>query len=145
MIGGRWAGVAEATEALLEVSTEVARDEVVAKAMLQVTRPIAAQMGETLYQKVTRETGATGEAIEAAQVDKDETPGLVVVELGPRRGAARGWKAKYWELGTSRLPARPFMRPTWDEHEAGFSAAVTAALRKVFDQAAGRARRRRAS
>jgi HK97 gp10 family phage protein len=134
-----------ATDALLDVATEVARDEVVAKAMLQVTRPIAAQMGDVLYQKVTRETGATGEAIEAAQVDKDETPGVVVVELGPRKGASRGWKAKYWELGTSRLPARPFMRPTWDEHEAGFSAAVTAALQKVYGQVARRASRRRPS
>lgn len=145
MIGGHWTGVVQAVDSLLEVATETMRDELVAKAMLQATRPIAAQMSETLYRKITRETGATGEAIAAAQVEKDEIPGVVVVEIGPRRASSRGWKAKYWEFGTSRLPARPFMRPTWDERENGYVSEVTMGLEKAFRQAARRRRPRSAS
>jgi HK97 gp10 family phage protein len=143
MIGGRWSGTAEATHALVQIATECARDEVVGAAMLKVSRPIAEEMGAALYQRVTRRSGETGEAIEAQQVDKDQTPGVVVVEIGPRRRTA-GFKVRFWEFGTSRLPARPFMRPIWDEHESTFSTAVTAALGKAYATVAGRFRARAA-
>jgi HK97 gp10 family phage protein len=142
MIGGRWVGIDEALEALAGVATEVARDDQVAKAMLAVTRPIATEMGEALYQRVTRRTGETGGSIEAARVDEGVKPGTVAVEIGPRVRSDGGWRVKFWEFGTSRLPARPFMRPVWDEREASFAADVTAELRKVYEVAARRRSRR---
>lgn len=144
MIGGKWSGVDGAVEALVGVVSEVARDEVIAQAMLQVSRPIAAEMGAALYARVTRATGETGASIEAAQVEKGDRPGITVVELGPRKRSAAGWRVKFWELGTSRLPARPFMRPTWDEYEATYSTAVTAALGKAYQTLATRHARRQA-
>ena len=142
MIGGKWSGVDGAVEALAAIASECTRDEVVAQAMLQVSRPIADEMGAALYSRVTRVTGETGASVEAAQVEKGERPGIVVVELGPRKGSDAGWKAKFWEFGTSRLPARPFMRPVWDEHEATYSTAITAALGKAYQTLATRYTRR---
>ncbi len=101
-------------------------------------------MGVALYQRVTRKTGETGESIEAQQVDKDQTPGLVAVEIGPRKGSDAGWRVKFWETGTSKLPARPFMRPVWDEYEPIFTTAVVAALRKAYDTIKSRYARRAA-
>jgi HK97 gp10 family phage protein len=140
VIGGRWTGLTEAVEALQEVSTEVVRDDIIAKAMLRVSRPIADEMGDALYRQITRRTGETGGSIEAQRVDSG-TAGVVAVEIGPRQGSDGGWKVRFWEFGTSRLPARPFMRPTWDEHRADFSASVTAALQEAYGQAARRRRR----
>jgi HK97 gp10 family phage protein len=142
MIGGKWSGVDGAAEALVAIASECARDEVVAEAMLQVSRPIAAEMGAALYSRITRVTGETGASIEAQQVEKGDRPGIVVVEMGPRKGSDAGWKVKFWELGTSRLPAWPFMRSVWDEHEATYSIAVTAALGKAHQTLAARFTRR---
>jgi hypothetical protein len=72
------------------------------------------------------------------------------VEIGPRtrggRGSlsAAGFKVKFWEFGTSKLPARPFMRPVWDQHERGFSSAVTARLRRAYQKLKGKFERRAA-
>jgi len=142
VIGGKWSGVDAAGDALVAIASECARDEVVVQAMLQVSRPIADEMGAALYSRVTRVTGETGASIEAQQVEKGDRPGITVVELGPRKGSDAGWRVKFWELGTSRLPARPFMRPTWDEHEATYSTAVTAALAKAYQTLATRHARR---
>lgn len=140
MIGGHWTGIDEAVASLATVAEGVTADKVVAKAMLDVCGPIANEMGEALYQRVTKVTGETGESIEAQRVTDGEQPdGVVVVEIGPRMRTP-GFKARFWEFGTARLAARPFMRPVWDEHESSFSAEVTERLRASYDRLARRRR-----
>lgn len=145
MIGGHWTGVEGAADALVQIASEVSRDEVVADAMLRVSRPIAREMDEALYRRITRITGETGASIQARQVDKSDTPGIVSVEIGPLESSDAGWKVKFWERGTSSIPARPFMRPTWDEHERSFSREVVAELRGAYTRMVKRFARRRAS
>ncbi len=135
MIGGKWTGVEGAVKALVDISSECARDDVVVDAMLAVTRPIAEEMGRALYERIRRVTGATGESIEAQRVTDAGTPdGVVAIEIGPRTGSTAGFKVRFWEFGTSKLPARPFMRPTWDQHEGGFGAQVTGHLRNSYQK-----------
>lgn len=141
MISGRWAGVDDSVAALEQLAADCVRPDDVAKAMLAVTRPMAREMESSLYQRITRRSGETGESIDAARVD-DAAEGVVAVEVGPRKGSDGGWRVKFWEFGTSRLPARPFMRPVWDEHASTFSRDVVAAMREVYRKAAGRARGR---
>jgi HK97 gp10 family phage protein len=138
-----------AADALAAIASQCARDDVVAQAMLEVSRPIAAEMGQALYERVRRVTGETGASIAAERITDETTQeGVVVVEIGPRtrgsRGSlsAAGFKVKFWERGTSKLPARPFMRPVWDQHERTFSTAVTAGLRKAYATVAARFARR---
>ncbi len=150
MIGGKWEGWDEAKAALERIASEVTRDEVLEAALLDVTRPIAAEMGEALYTKVTRVTGETGESIEAAR-NKDEEVGTVAVKIGPRTKGSRaslassGFKVKFWEFGTSRLAARPFMRPTWDAHEGSITQRFVAAIRPAYDRALAKFSRRSAA
>lgn len=141
MIGGTWTGLDEAVAALEQLAAQVSRDDVVAKAMLGVTRPMAREMEGRLYQVITRRTGETGEAIEAQRVD-DAADGVIAVEIGPRKRSDGGWRLKFWEVGTSRIPARPFMRPVWEEHASTFSRDVTNNLRDAYDKAVARGRRR---
>jgi len=144
VIGGRWTGVDGAAEALVRVATEVSRDEVVADAMLRVSRPIAAEMEEALYRRIKRVSGETGASMAARQVDKADVPGIVTVAIGPLASSDAGWRVKFWEFGTSRLSARPFMRPTWDEHERTFSGEVVKALHGAYKRAVARYARRTA-
>ena len=139
MIGGRWTGVDEAIGTLLEISSQVARDEVVAHAMLQASKPIVADMQIRATDLGLYKTGAMVESLAVARVtDAGTGEGVVVVELGPRLGAKHYWLVKLWERGTSKAPARPFMRPTWDEYERIFPTAVTMALRKSYETIAAR-------
>jgi HK97 gp10 family phage protein len=139
MIGGYWTGVEGAADALVGIATQVARDEVVAEAMLQAAKPVVADMQIRATDLGLYATGQMVESLEAARVtDAGTGEGIVVVEIGPRRGSPHSHLVRFWELGTSRLPARPFMRPTWDEYESVFPTAVTAALRKAYDTVAAR-------
>lgn len=140
MIGGTWTGIDEALHALESVAVETVREEHVAKALLEVTRPMAREMEARLYQLVTRRTGETGESIEAQRVDASGE-GTTAVEIGPRLRSAGGWRVKFWEHGTSILPARPFMRPVWEEHAGTFSRAVADSLGAAYRKAAARAAR----
>lgn len=144
MIGGRWSGVDGAVEALEGIASACARDEVVAEAMLQASKPVVDAMQVRATDMGLYRTGAMVEALEAAQVHEGTQEGVVAVEIGPHRGAKHAHLWRFWELGTSRFPARPVMRPTWDEHEATWATAVTAALRKAYETVAARFARKSA-
>lgn len=134
MIGGRWAGVADAADALEGIAAQVTRDDVVAEAMLQAAKPVVAAMQTRATGLGLYRTGAMVASLEAARVtDSASAEGIVVVELGPRKKAKHAHLVRYWELGHKDIPARPFMRPTWDEHESTWSTAVTAGLRKAYE------------
>jgi len=137
MIGGHWTGVTGAADALVGIATQCARDEVVAEAMMKVFRPIVAEMAARAPRRPPAPDMA--ESLAVARVQDSGTPeGVVVVELGPKQGAPHAYLVRFWEFGTSRNAARPFMRPTWDEYESTFSASVTAALQKAYATVAKR-------
>lgn len=138
MIGGSWQGVDGAAEALVGIATQCARDEVVAEAMLQAAKPVVADMQIRATDLGIYETGAMVESLGAARTSDGASEGVVVVELGPRRGAKHGQLWRFWEFGTSKLAAKPVMRPTWEEYRSIFPMAVTAALRKAYQTVAAR-------
>jgi HK97 gp10 family phage protein len=139
MIGGHWTGVAGAADALVGIATQCARDEVVAEAMLQAAKPVVADMQARATSLGIHQTGQMVESLGAARVTDEGTgEGVVVVEIGPGRSAKHARLVRYWEFGTSKLAAKPFMRPTWDESERTFSTAVTAGLRKAYETVAAR-------
>ena len=63
-----------------------------------------------IKERAPRRTGDLAESIEA-----------VVEEKGKDKGAAKVRATKFYgmfhEFGTSKMPARPFMRPSFDEHK----------------------------
>lgn len=145
MIGGRWTGVDGAAAALADIASQVARDDVVAEAMLQSAKPVLSDMQIRATDLGLYATGQMVEAMAVARVtDAGTGEGVVVIEIGPRRGAKHSRLVNFWEFGTSKAPARPFMRPTWDEYERVFPTAVTAALRKAYEKLAARFARRAA-
>lgn len=144
MLGGKWDGFADIRQTLEGIISEVARDEVLQQALLDgVGKPMTEEMHTRLYTVVTRRTGATGEALEARAATAEEA-GTVMVKIGPRtkgsRGgiAAAGFKVKFWEFGTSRLPARPFMRPVYDEWQGRITGQFLLRIRPVYERAVAR-------
>jgi HK97 gp10 family phage protein len=139
VIGGQWTGVEGAAAALVGIASAVAQDDVVAEAMLQAAKPVVADMQIRATDLGLYQTGQMVESLGAARVtDAGTGEGVVVVEIGPKRGEAHAHLVRFWEFGTSKAPARPFMRPTGDEYERIFPTAVTAALRKAYATVAAR-------
>lgn len=138
MLTGQWEGMAEAMEALDAIVSEVARDEVLANALLSAAgRPMAADMRERAPRRepvpdmadsitAVRTTEARGE------------PGTVTVTIGPRKSHPHGFVAKFVELGTSTRPAHPFMRPVFDEWQSRISQEFVRAIRPAYERAVAR-------
>lgn len=142
MIGGRWTGHDEASKILEQIVSEVARDEVVAGAMIAAARDVVLDMRDRAPRRSPAPDMA--DSIAVARSTEGAEDGVVVVKIGPRRSAAHSWIAKLIEFGTSKMPAQPFMRPTWDEYEQGFSNRIAAAMQPAYKRAVARYARRTA-
>lgn len=144
MIGGHWTGVEGAAEALVGIASACARDEVVAAAMLAAAKPVV----EDMRARAPRREPAPdmADSLDAVRItEAGGASGVVVIEIGPRRSKPHSWIARFIEFGTSKMPAQPFMRPTWDEHEGQFAARVVAAIRPAYARAVARYSRRRSA
>jgi HK97 gp10 family phage protein len=132
-VTGEWTGLREAIRNAQALGEEIAREEVLEKALVDVGKPlrddiaraaprspIAPHVAETFVVKVSREERAAGRS---------------TVLVGPKAGKGSvGFVAPFLEFGTSLMAARPFIRPAWDGWKAGFPKALAAHLRKRYDQ-----------
>jgi HK97 gp10 family phage protein len=90
-------------------------------------------------------TGDLKSGIVAVSVRQRDTPGAVAAGVRVRSGGKKHKRNKdakgdpfYWkflELGTSRLQAAPFIRPSWDSNLARIESAVSTAIADGIDQA----------
>lgn len=86
--------------------------------------------------------GITRKNVIAAGAKKNE-PGTFTSGVrvrGERRddGTSPAYTWRFSELGTSREPARPWIRPTWDNNEDEIAGAVRDRLGSAIDEALGR-------
>jgi len=63
--------------------------------------------------RAPRDTGQAAESIDARIVDSQRH--RVEIAIGP--GRYDGWYLLFHEIGTSKMPARPFLRPAFDEKQ----------------------------
>lgn len=61
-------------------------------------------------------------------------PGIVRAEIGVRAGSNSifAMRLRFIELGTSKLPARPVMRQTWDAEQEAYVGRVVAGLGRAM-------------
>jgi HK97 gp10 family phage protein len=90
--------------------------------------PVSAKTHHTKSKKQTFDPGNLRAAIYQAFVEKESNEARAVYRISVNKD-----KAFYWvflELGTSRMPARPFIRPTYDGAE---QKALDAARENLFE------------
>jgi HK97 gp10 family phage protein len=133
MITARWTGLDEAVRNAQSLGEDIAREEVLEKALVDVGKP--------LRDEIVRVTPRSNQAPHVAdtfivKVSKEErSEGRSTVLVGP--SAARGsvgFVAGFLEFGTSKMPARPFIRPTWDAWRAGYSKALADEIRRHYER-----------
>lgn len=107
---------------------------VVTNAMKDVVKPMIGDM-QASAPKLTGKAAATI----TSQVRQVEGQGATVA-VGPTRS---GFYLQFAEWGTSKQPARPFMRPAWDSHRSeilsGLGAAIWARLAAAAKKLAAKA------
>lgn len=144
MLTGQWEGMAEAMKVLDSIVSDVCRDDVVAAALLEgVGRPMAAEMRARAPRRPPAPDMADSITAVRASEARSE-PGTVTIIVGPRKSHPHGYVAKFVELGTSLLAARPFMRPTADEWEGSIPERFVRAIRPAYERAVARFARRAA-
>lgn len=86
--------------------------------------------------------GVTRDSVVAASAKQNEpgthTAGVKIRGTRRENGASPAFTWRFSELGTSKEPARPWIRPAWDSHEDEIVAATQDALARAIDQALGR-------
>lgn len=152
MIQGKWTGLEEALAAAEQLGRELGSEKVIVPVLKAQAEPLLEDIRarlETLDNPATEERFSEG-WVATTGVD---AAGMPVVRVGPivqKKGAARvghGWKVWFFERGTSKMAARPVIRPAWDAFAPGFPKVFAAALREraaaVMAAALRRAMRRR--
>lgn len=87
--------------------------------------------------------GVTRKSVVAAG-KKQNAPGTFTSGVRVRgglegdRASSPAYTWRFSELGTSREPARPWIRPAWDANEADITDAVRDRLASAIDEAIGR-------
>jgi len=76
-----------------------------------------------------RDTGVLASNIEDRAIRR-QMIGRAQIDIGPTREA---WYARFVEIGTSRMQAKPFLRPAFDAKKDEAVRAVRAVLRRLVD------------
>lgn len=130
MIAAKVVGLEE-TKRAIEALGELGEAAVLADALKRVGKPMAEEMSALC----PRDTGLTAADFRVGVSKELREEGHVRVLVGARSGrTGRAWIAKFIEYGTSKMPARPFIRPTWDRHRREFVPAVTRELRTSYER-----------
>lgn len=82
------------------------------KAQADAYRAGAKIMRDRAAELVPKKTGKLAKSIDIFTETKGQDSGSVYVSLSYKKG---GWIGKFLEFGTSKMAAKPFMRPAFDQ------------------------------
>lgn len=133
IVTAQWTGLDQARRNVQALGEDIAREEVLEKALLDLGRglrdqikpnvprsPNAPHVADTFVAKVSREEREAGRS---------------TVLVGPKTGKGSvGFVAPFLEFGTSKMAARPFIRPTWDGWKRSFPRGLTRLLQKHYQR-----------
>lgn len=85
-------------------------------------------IAEEAQRLAPKDTGLLSESID--EQPKRLQVGRAQIDIGPSREA---WYGQLLEKGTSKMPAKPFLRPAFDSQKEAAVAAVRDVLRKLLN------------
>lgn len=142
-LSGKWGGLDQAIQNAQRLGEDIAREEVLEKALVDTGKPLrddivrgtprspwAPHVADTFIVKVSKREAEAGRS---------------TVLVGPRAGKGSvGFIAAFLEEGTSKMAARPFVRPAWDAWKGSFPHQFALKIRKHYDRVVRKYTRRAA-
>lgn len=129
MISARWKGLDEAIRNVRALGEELANREVLEPALVKTGEPLRDEIIRTAPRSQDAEHMADTFVSVASREDRAE--GRAVALVGPAAGYP-GFVAPFVEFGTSKMGARPFIRPALDAFD--FVATFVPHLRTRFER-----------
>ncbi len=134
-------GGKELERAFLSLANDAAVRRGITREQKAVLRPVA----ETARSKAPKDTGDLADSIDVFKVRGGMHDS--VVAMGPSKDQFHGHFQEFGHQlriagGARSMPAQPFMRPAWDQHQRGVLRNFTTQLWSLYERAARRARRR---
>lgn len=137
----KWHGVDAFRSGLRAIPRELRREKLGA-ALLFAVQPMADAMASGASRSAGPGHGfGTGrhmaDGIGARLSDERRTSWQVRVEVGPYSPAPpyEFWYDRFVEFGTSKLPARPFVRPAWDGYKDQAMQRIADFVQGIYDRA----------
>jgi len=130
---GTWTSLEDAIGEIYELGHELASNKVMLPALKEIAEPLR----EDIVRTAPRSKDSEHMADTFVAVEHE---GEILVGPSARRGSV-GWIAPFVEFGTSKMGARPFIRPSYDAWKRGFLAAFVDAARPRFERVLRRHRK----
>ena len=132
-IAGRWGSLEGAIRNARALGEDIAREEVLEKALVDVGKPLRDQIARTAWRSPDAPHVADTFVVRPSK--EARLAGRAEVLVGPKGGRGSvGFVAAFLEFGTSKMPPRPVIRPAWDAWKGGFQRAMTRQIRKRYER-----------
>jgi len=131
MITAKWTGLEEALRNVEALGHDLASDEVLRPALLKTGAPLRDEFERTSPRSNVAPHVADSFVVKASKHEAEF--GRVTVLVGPSTAKGSvGFIAPFLEFGTSKMAARPWIRPAFDAFRGGFAGALTDELQKQY-------------
>jgi HK97 gp10 family phage protein len=112
---------------------ELATEEVLRPALLKTGGPLRDEIARTAPRSRDNKHMADSFVVKASAEEREFGRTTVLVGPSAARGSV-GFVAPFVEFGTSRMAARPFIRPAFDAFKDGYPGALAGHLRAQYDR-----------
>lgn len=133
MITAKWTGLDEAIRNAEQLGRELATEEVLRPALLKTGAPLKEEIERTTPRSPDAPHVADTFVIKVSAEEREQ--GRTTVLIGP--SAAKwsvGFVAPFLEFGTSKMSARPWIRPAYDAFRGGFPGALAEQMRVQYER-----------
>lgn len=133
MITAKWTGMEEAIRAAEALGRELATEEVLRPALLKTGAPLKEEIVRTTPRSPNAPHVADTFVMKVSEEERGE--GRTTVLIGPKAGRGSvGFIAPFLEFGTSKMSARPWIRPAYDVFRGGFPGALAEQMRAQYER-----------
>lgn len=132
MLTARWTGLEDITKKAEALGKELAEEKVLGPALVRMAQPLREDIKRAAPRSSVAPHVADTFVVKVGKAEREA--GRLTVLVGPRAGYP-GFVAPFLEYGTSKMRARPFIRPAYDGWVAAmFPGALVVELRRQFDR-----------